>query len=245
VTWLGWLGLCALLWVLQALPGSARAQPIEVHDVISLRPDLPLRPVALTFDACTGRFDQDLVQFLIRQRIPATLFVTRQWLDANPEGVALIKAHLDLFDVEDHGAQHIPAVIGQGRRVYGIPGHPDVVHLRSEVLDGAQAIARTFGVAPHWYRGATAIYDPQALQEIERLGFQVAGFSLNGDQGATLSQTSIAQRLQHVRAGDVVIAHMNKPASATAEGFMEGLRWLQTQGFVFVRLDQVGLQTVR
>lgn len=223
---------------------SAWAQtPVEPHHQL-----VPLagaeRRAALTLDACGGHFDAPLLDFLVRERIPATLFVTRRWIRRNPQGVAAIKAHADLFQVEDHGADHVPAVIGPQREVYGIPGLPDLGHLRSEVGEGARAIEQAFGVTPHWYRGATAMYDPQALTEIERLGYRVTGFSLNADAGATLSQVAIERRLQQAQNGDVIIAHMNKPASGTARGLAVGLTELRRQGFVFVRLDQASLQAV-
>lgn len=217
--------------------------PVEIHDRL-LSPETSNKTVALTLDACTGRYDVDLVDFLIRNKIPATLFVTKKWLQANPAGVSVIKAHLELFDVEDHGENHIPAVIGRGRSVYGIPGSPDVVHLRQEVTEGAKAIEQYIGVAPHWYRGATAKYDPQAVQEIRQLGYGIAGFSVNADQGATLRQQAIETRLRNVQAGDIIIAHMNKPASETAEGLSAGLVELLKRGFNFVRLDQVQLRQV-
>lgn len=221
----------------------AQPKPVEVHDRLLL-PGSADKVVALTLDACSGRFDDDLIEFLIRNRIPATLFVTKKWLDANRDGVAVIKAHLDLFDVEDHGESHIPAIIGKGRTVFGIPGEPDVVHLRREVTEGAKAIEQYLGVAPHWYRGATAEYDAQALREIRRLGYGVAGFSVNADAGATLHRLAIEERFKHVHPGDIIIAHMNKPDSDTAEGLSSGLIWLLKQGFVFVRLDHVQLKPV-
>jgi peptidoglycan/xylan/chitin deacetylase (PgdA/CDA1 family) len=179
---------------------------------------------------------------LILHHIPATIFATKKWLDENPFGVSVIKAHLDLFDVEDHGENHIPAVIGAGRKVYGIPGEPDLIHLRREVLLGARAIQKATGIAPHWYRDATAEYDPQAILEIEKLGYKIAGFSVNADSGATLKKIAIEKKLENVKAGDVIIAHMNKPASDTAEGLSVGLAYLLGEGFVFVRLDQVDLK---
>lgn len=230
-----------VLLIPMAVWGQGR--PVEIHDKL-LSDGATQKRVALTLDACTGRFDEDLLGFLIRNRIPATLFVTKRWLDANPHGVAVIKANLDLLDVEDHGANHIPAVIGKGRTVYGIPGQPDVVHLRREVSEGARAIERAIGVAPHWYRGATAQYDARASAEIERMGYGIAGFSVNADAGATLKKPAIEVRLKNVQDGDVIIAHMNKPASETAEGLSDGLTWLLKQGFFFVRLDQVALQRI-
>ena len=233
--------LLAFIVVLTSMSAWAQPRPIEVHDRLAAE-SVGAKRVALTLDACSGRFDDDLIEFLIHDHIPATIFATKKWIERNPVGVAVIKAHLDLFDVEDHGENHIPAVIGAGRKVYGIPGEPDVIHLRREVTEGARAISATFGVAPHWYRGATAEYDAQAIDEIGKLGYKVAGFSLNADEGATLPRQAIEEKLKHIRPGDVIIAHMNKPASDSAEGLSVALLHLITRGFVFVRLDQVDLQ---
>ena len=221
----------------------AQTRPAEIHDRIG-QASGATHWVALTLDACSGAFDEDLVLFLIRNRIPATLFVTKRCLDKNPRGLAILKANLDLFDIEDHGENHIPAVIGAGRKVYGITGEPDMVHLRREVLEGARAIERATGVAPHWYRDATAQYDSQAADEIRRLGFGIAGFSVNANAGASLKKPQVLDRLRHVRGGDVIIAHMNKPAGDTAEGMSDGLIELLRRGLVFVRLDQVDLVDV-
>jgi peptidoglycan/xylan/chitin deacetylase (PgdA/CDA1 family) len=218
--------------------------PIEIHDRIQAS-GTSANQVALTFDACSGAYDDDLIQFLIRSRIPATLFVTKKWLVKNPAGVAVLKANLDLFDIEDHGENHVPAVIGKGRKVYGIPGEPDILHLRREVQEGARIIEQVFGVPSHWYRGATAEYDQAAAEEIRQMGFKIAGFSINADAGASLSRAQVLQRLRQVRGGDVVIAHMNKPASQTAEGMSDGLLELLRRGLVFVRLDQVQLQDIK
>lgn len=224
-------------------PQSARAEqpPVEIHDQLVLQPEAGKR-IALTLDACGGAYDGDLIDFLIRNQIPATIFATKKWLDRNPRGLSVIRAHLDLFDVENHGERHIAAVIGAGRKVYGVPGSPDIAHLRREVVEGARAVEKATGVAPRWYRAATGEYGPQAIGEIKGLGYKIAGFSVNADNGATLKKVTIERRLMRVKPGDVIIAHMNKPASDTAEGLAAGLPYLLKAGFVFVRLDQVDLR---
>lgn len=235
----------SLKWLLAVLfPLSTLAQvPVEIHDELTAQ-GVPPNAIALTLDACSGQYDNDLIQFLIKEHIPATLFATKIWLDHNPIGLAVIKEHLDLFDVEDHGENHIPAVIGKGRRVYGIAGEPDIVHLRNEVVEGAKAVEQATGVAPHWYRGATAEYDAEAVTEIEKIGYKIAGFSVNADAGATLKKSAIEERLKNVKPGDIIIAHMNRPASDTAEGLSVSLTHLLQKGFVFVRLDQVSIRAV-
>jgi hypothetical protein len=45
-----------------------------------------------------------------------------------------------------------------------------------------------------------------------------------------------------VKSGDVIIAHMNRPAGDTAEGLSVALIDLLRAGFTFVRFDQVELQ---
>lgn len=236
--------LIALLGAGLALACSAQTPPAEIHDRIVQPQGQADARIALTLDACSGAFDEDLVLFLIRNRIQATIFATRKWLVNNPRGVALLKAHLDLFDIENHGENHIPAIIGKDRKVYGIPGEPDLLHLRKEVEQGALAVEHHMGVPSHWYRGATGQYDQQASDEIRRLGYKIAGFSVNADAGATLGRQQIVERLRHVQAGDVILAHMNKPRSDTAEGLSAGLIELLRRGFVFVRLDQVELRDV-
>jgi peptidoglycan/xylan/chitin deacetylase (PgdA/CDA1 family) len=233
-----WPIVCAVL--LASLDSFAQPRAFEIHDRITLNAG-PNNRIALTLDACAGQFDEDLISFLVRNRIPATLFVTKKWLDRNARGLAILKGNLDLFDIEDHGESHIPAVVGAGRRVYGILGEPDMLHLRREVSEGARAIEEATGVRPHWYRGATGEYDQKAADEIRRMDYRIAGFSVNADAGATLSRAAVRDRLRHVKAGDVIIAHMNRPSSDTAEGMADGLIELLRRGLVFVRLDQVEL----
>jgi peptidoglycan/xylan/chitin deacetylase (PgdA/CDA1 family) len=201
--------------------------------------------VALTLDACSGGTDQKLLEFLVAQRIPATLFLTRRWIVRNAPAVAFIKAHRELFAIENHGARHLAAVLGEGRAMYTVPGVGDLAGLRDEMQGGAQAIAAAFGSAPRWYRGATARYDREALAEIARIGFGIAGYSVNADQGASLPRAQVVQRMLAARAGDVIIAHMNHPNAATGAALMETLPQLKARGLKFVKLSDAPLVNER
>ena len=231
----------AALTLLGNAHAAAPAAPVEVHQRLVL-PTSDSKAIALTLDACGGAYDAQLINFLIEARIPATVFATRKWLDKNAVAMATLRAHPELFVIEDHGANHVPPVIGAGRRVYGIPGSPDLGHLQSEVKGGADAIEASTGLAPRWYRGATAVYDAQALRAIAQMGYKVAGFSVNADAGATLKRAAIVARLKAVKPGDIIIAHMNKPNGDTAAGLAIGLRALQAQGFRFVTLSNMDVQ---
>jgi peptidoglycan/xylan/chitin deacetylase (PgdA/CDA1 family) len=228
----------AVHWMAMAAP-EARAEaraPHELHHRLDTSSPGHARDVALTLDACGGAYDADLIATLVRLQVPATIFVTRRWLDANPAAVRELLAHPALFEMENHGSAHVPAVVGGS--VYGLQGARDAAGVEREVEGGAQAIARASGRAPTWYRGAGAVYGEQGEQAIARLGYRIAGFSLNADDGGTLGAASVARRLREVRPGDIVIAHLNRPASGTAEGLAAALPELLARDLKFVTLSQ-------
>jgi hypothetical protein len=77
------------------------------------------------------------------------------------------------------------------------------------------------------------------------MGFRIGGFSLNADAGATLPRKVVAERVRRATDGEIILAHMNRPASPSTEGLMNGLVSLQAGGTQFVRLDQVEQRRVK
>ena len=61
------------------------------------------------------------------------------------------------------------------------------------------------------------------MTAIEKMGYGIAGFSVNADSSAKLGKIAKKQRLNNVKDNNVIIAHMNKPASDSAEGLSVGL----------------------
>lgn len=192
--------------------------------------------VALTLDACPGAFDERLARSLVENRVPATIFVTGIWMRRNPAGLAFLLANRDLFALENHGERHVPPVLGE-RRVYGIAGAGTLEAVRQEVAEGAGSITAATGTAPRWYRGATGLYSPEAIPEIERMGFAIAGYSLNSDMGASLPARSVAMRIAGTTTGDVIVGHINQPLRPSGLGIAEGVKVLRDRGAVFVHLD--------
>lgn len=242
-------GLAALVWRLPTLglvtgllsAGLAHAADtvppvVEPRQRLDIRPPGHARDIALTLDACGGDVDRTLVATLVRLQIPATVFVTRRWLDRQPAALAELRAHPDLFEFENHGAEHVPAVLGQ--KLYGMKGPADAAGIDREIAGGSAAVERATGQRTRWYRGAGAAYDRTGLDAVARQGHQVAGFSLNGDDGATASAATVAGRLRKAQPGDIVLVHMNKPASGTAAGLASALPDLMARGFRFVKLSQ-------
>jgi len=204
-----------------------------------LEPRLAIAPpgIALTLDACMGGIDRRVLDLLLARRIAATLFVTGRWLRENPATLAELRARPGQFDLQNHGARHIPAVLGTARP-YGIRPAGTPAALAAEVTGGAEAIQATGAPRPSWYRGATALYSTDALAQIATLGFRVAGFSLNADQGASLPAAAVARRLEAAKPGDVVIGHINQPGRAAGAGLASGIAALADRGARFVTLAE-------
>ncbi len=192
--------------------------------------------VALTLDACSGHVDMRILSVLIEGEIPATIFVTARWLRRNAEALALLKGRPDLFELENHGLNHVPAIDRPGT-VYGIATAGSMEAVVGEVENGAKWMAKDGLDAPRWFRGATARYTPAAIAAIEAMGYRIAGYSLNADQGATLPAAAVAKRIAAARDGDVIIAHVNHPERYSGEGVARGIEALKAKGAVFVRLD--------
>lgn len=232
--------LCCLLVATMLPAGVAEARQSDIVEptLHVARGGLGAPRVALTFDACMGKTDKRILTSLIDNQVPATIFVTGRWLKRNRTALAEMRAHPDLFEIENHGARHIPAVDRQAK-IYGIAaaGSPEAV--QAEVEGGANAVRAAGGGNPKWFRGSTARYSKSAIAEIRKLGFRVAGYSVNGDGGALLGAKATEKRIAAARDGDVVIAHINQPRHAAGEGVAKAIADLKAKGYAFVRLSDV------
>lgn len=232
--------LCCFLVAAMLPAGAAVAkQPGTVEPTLRIAPGGPDAPrVALTFDACMGKTDKRILSVLIDNRIPATVFVTGLWLKRNRAVFAEMRAHPDLFEIQNHGARHIPAV-DTPMKIYGIAAAGSPQAVQAEVEGGANAVRAAGGGDPKWFRGSTARYSKSAIAGIRKLGFRVAGYSVNGDGGSLLGARAAEKRIAAARDGDVVIAHINQPRHAAGEGVAKAILDLKAKGYAFVRLSDV------
>jgi peptidoglycan/xylan/chitin deacetylase (PgdA/CDA1 family) len=236
------LAILALLGLLGISPALAGSGIIEPRMTIAAGGAAGPR-VALTLDACDGRTDMRIVNVLVENRIPATIFATGRWIRSNPAALKLLLSHPDLFEIEDHGARHVPA-IDKPIRVYGLVTAGSPAGVRAEVVGGADAVAKATGRRPAWFRGAAAQYTPTSLALIRTLGFKVAGYSLSADEGALLGTRQTAARIAAAKDGEVIIAHVNHPEKPAGAGVAAGVLALKARGFHFVKLDAAGPRSV-
>jgi peptidoglycan/xylan/chitin deacetylase (PgdA/CDA1 family) len=198
------------------------------------------RVIALTLDACGGPtgngYDAELIENLRRARMPATLFVNARWIEANPRKFRELAAD-PLFEIANHGTEHRPLSVTR-RSVYGINGTSSVAQVIDEVAVNQRLINHFTGAAPAFFRSGTAYYDDVAVRVVNDLGLQVVNFDVLGDAGATYSAIQVVDAMLGSKPGSIILAHMNRPNSGTAEGIQAALPKLSGRGFRFVHLSE-------
>jgi peptidoglycan/xylan/chitin deacetylase (PgdA/CDA1 family) len=200
--------------------------------------------LALTFDACGGPkgkgFDEKLINFLEREKIPGTLFISGKWIDANQK-IFLTLAKHPLFEIENHGLNHRPCSVN-GRSAYGMRGTKSAEEIFDEIEENALKIQSLTGRKPRYYRPAAATCDEICVEIAKALGYDIVHFSALGDAGATYRKDQVKEALLRAAPSSVVLMHMNHPESETAEGVIEAIPELRKRGFRFVRLEEYGLK---
>jgi len=200
--------------------------------------------LALTFDACAGLkgngYDVKLIQYLESEKIPATLFISGRWIDANLN-IFQELAKNPLFEIENHGLNHKPCSVN-GRSVYGMEGTRSVDELIDEIEENAIKIQKLTSRKPRYYRPGTAYCDEIGVEVANALGYEVVNFTVRGDAGATHSKTQVKEALLNASSSSIILMHMNHPEGETAEGLMEAIPELKKMGFRFIKLSDFGLR---
>ena len=206
--------------------------------------DTTEKVIALTFDACGGprgsRYDAALIDFLREEKIPATLFVSGSWIDANPAAFKKLAAD-PLFEIANHGLAHKPCSVN-GNKAYGIKGTASVAELVDEIEKNGRKIETATGGRPKFYRPGTAYCDEVAVKVAGELGYEVVNYNILGDAGATRPKEKIREAMLKAGPGAIVILHMNQPRSQTAAGLREAIPLLRQKGFRFVKLSEFPLR---
>lgn len=200
---------------------SPSAFDTHMDDIVDSVPTVPgQRTVALTFDACGGEYDARLIEVLRAHGVPATLFLAKPWIDTHPDLTRELAAD-PLFQLENHGTRHVPLSVS-GEAAYGIHGTANAAEAIEEIAGNAAELER-FGVRSTWFRSGTAHYDDVAVRIANDAGMRIAGFSVNGDFGASAGALQVASQIQHAPDGAIVLMHMNHPHSGTAAGVEQAL----------------------
>jgi len=201
--------------------------------------------IAFTFDACGGKngigYDKELIDFLHYEQVPATLFITGKWIDAN--FTTFLKLSRDtLFEIENHGLNHKPCSV-DGKSIYGIQGTSNIGEAYDEIEANALKIKALTKTAPIFYRSATAYIDEACVNMAGKMGVAVIGFQVLSGDAIPFAPSDVIEEnvVKKIKPGAIVIMHFNHPEWNTYEAMQMIIPKLRKMGYTFVRLKDCGL----
>ena len=193
-----------------------------------------LKTLFLTFDACgqgglSDGYDSILVNYIIKEQIPATFFISKRWALKNPLYLDYIIENGENIDIQNHGKQHIP-LSSVGDSVYSIIGTNGMKEVFEEVEIASNYFCEKLGKKPKLFRPGTAHSDEKAVNFVNKMGYEVISYSILGDAGATFKKDRISQNIVTAKDGDIILLHFNHPESEIYFGVKNAIEKLKEKG---------------
>ncbi len=227
----------------------AKAKPGKFSEFVKYRrkdndKSMDQKVIALTFDACGGNhsgYNAALIEYLRKEQIPATLFVTGIWIEKNKETFQQL-ARDPLFEIENHGLMH-RLCSTEGKTKYGVHATRNLGDVIDEMELCARKIAQLTGRRPIFFRSATAYSDELANKVAERLGMEVVSYDiLAGDAMKASGKTMSRNILNGARHGAVVIMHFNHPELQEKQALELSVPELRRRGYNFIKLEDFSIK---
>jgi peptidoglycan-N-acetylglucosamine deacetylase len=204
--------------------------------------------VALTFDldmnaqmaaaTRTGAVwvNKDALAYLQARNIHATLFMTGMWAEVYP-ALARKLATNPNFEIGNHSYSH-PAFHTPCYRLGGISRAAQALQIQL----AQQAIQRSAGVVPKYFRFPGGCYDPRALDIVHAAGLIPVEWNVNSiDAFNSYPQQIATTVLSETKPGSIVVMHLHGGANAPATG--PALRLiipaLEKRGYHFVTVGEL------
>lgn len=197
--------LCLTITVLLTLPAPRFSQAQVIKSGPASCPG-----VALTFDLCPVRkgagYDQELVDYLIEQKIPATFFMSGKWMAKHDQQVQAL-LQVPFFEIGTHGEVHAH-----------LPLH-SADEQKQEILGPVRLLKTKYHHDATLFRPPYGEFNDDTVTMVRSLGLQFILWNVvSGDPDPTITATQIEDRLKRtVRRGSVIVMHANGKGKHTHE----------------------------
>jgi peptidoglycan-N-acetylglucosamine deacetylase len=195
--------LAALVALMLLAPVNSRAQVIT-----SGPPACPT--IALTFDLCPVRkgagYDKALIDYLIEHNIPATFFMSGQWIAKHdPEVEQLLS--IAFFEVGTHGDVHAH-----------LPMH-SADEQRMEIFGPVKLLSEHYAHEAVLFRPPFGEYNDVTVDVVKTLGLRLIQWNIeSGDPDPMLSAEQIVARIdRRAKGGSIVVLHANGKGKHTRQ----------------------------
>ena len=166
--------------------------------------------VALTFDLCPVRkgagYDKALVEYLIEHKIPATFFMSGQWIAKHDAEVEQLLS-IGFFEVGTHGEVHAH-----------LPLH-NAIEQQVEIAGPLKVLSEHYAHEAVLFRPPFGEYDDVTVGVVKALGLQFIQWNIeSGDPDPMLSAEQIVARIERrAKGGSIVVLHANGKGKHTRQ----------------------------
>ncbi len=189
--------------------------------------------VALTFDLCPVKsgdgYDTGVIDYLIKEKIPATFFVSGRWIETHPKEIKrLLKFPFFEFGVHGHWHSHLPEKTEE-RQLF-------------EIQRPLEILKSKYRYSTNLFRPAFGEYNNTTLKLTQKLGLKFILWTFeSGDPDPNLSAERILRGLDRLtRGGAIIPFHANRNALHTAEVLPQFIKGkIKTGGFKLVKVSQM------
>lgn len=206
--------------------------------------------VALTFDAdmnpkmlhelenhsVASWYNKAIIDELMVDKVPATLFLTGMWIEAYPTTTTEL-ANNSLFEIGNHSYSH-PAFSSPCYKLATTPESGDAY----QITKTDQSLSK---YAPHYsklFRFPGLCHDTDDMNAAAKAGYVVIGGDVLGGDGFQTNTDVIVSNVVHkVHPGSIIVLHMmggpNAPKTADAVSVI--IKDLKKEGYEFVTISDL------
>jgi len=190
------------------------------------------REIALTFDACPttlpDEYDEKVIELLLREKTPATLFLSGRWVEKNPEKAKFL-ATQPQFEIANHAFWH-PHLLEK-----------DDERILRELKRTQAIIKKTTGRTPSYFRPPYGEVDERLAAIAKTAGLTTIQYDIaSGDPDEGLSlQRIVRSVLRDAKGGSIIVFHMNRKGVHTAAVLPDIIDGLRKQGFTLVTVGEL------
>jgi peptidoglycan/xylan/chitin deacetylase (PgdA/CDA1 family) len=220
-----------VIFLAPGFPHSAQAAATAPAPIIDNGPRNSTM-VALTFDACptkhTDEYDEKVVDILLREHVPATLFLSGRWVEKNRDKAKFL-ADQPQFEIAAHTYYHPHLLEKTDDRV-----------LRE--MKRTQAIIRkTTGRTPQYFRPPFGEVDERVAGIAKSVGLTTIRYDIaSGDPDPKLSPQRIVRVVvREAKGGSIIVFHMNRNGVHTAEILPQVIEGIRRKGLTLVTVGEM------
>jgi peptidoglycan/xylan/chitin deacetylase (PgdA/CDA1 family) len=191
-----------------------------------------VKRIAFTFDACSSthhsKLDKRLVQILIDNHVPATLFMGGKWVKDQPQAARYL-ASIPFFEIANHAFHH-PHLVRM-----------PAAAIRRELQSAQEEIETVTGVRPRYFRPPYGEYNRTLVEVAASLGLTTIQYDLaSGDPDKRISASRLRRYvIRNVKGGSIVVMHINTRGWHTAEALPGIIKALRARGYTFVTVSEL------